>query len=434
MTSILKWLCNNSRFLFSLLSFFFVLNWVTSCDDPDLNNFETPLNQNSYLSTVTDTTTLIIRTIQNDSTITNGLTKDLIGSYFDKTIGFVKASVYSEFRPLSYSMDFGTSPVLDSAVLTLKFVGGNYYFGNPGHMMWLDVFQLSKRIYVDSVYKSNTVIPYNTTKIGTWIGYPAPASGTLKIRLSNDFGDKIINANPLVLASPDGFADLFSGIAVIPTGLNPSYTPLGAIIDFLFTDVSTTIKLFYNHSDSATFYVTDDCARFSRYEHKFDYSSLGQIIGKDTNNVVLAPLCGTKVSIQIPYLRNLVKSGQVVIHQAELILPVDSSSPYFEDAYRPTSLLLLKSDAAGQLYNIADRTEPHYNGKLNVTKGYFTFGLTRHIQNLVQQYYQDSLYHNPYTLNLIIPTDNPITATPLILKNISQGKRTIKLKLVYSKL
>jgi hypothetical protein len=97
-------------------------------------------------------------------------------------------------------------------------------------------------------------------------------------------------------------------------------------------------------------------------------------------------------------------------------------------------LLLVQTDSSNKLILIADRNENYYGGLLNNTKTSYSFVITLHIQNLLQQYILDPNYKEKYTLILIIPSDNPITAAPVIIKNLdAQGKKVTKLKIWYSR-
>jgi hypothetical protein len=418
-------------------AWFFVL-FLYSCDNPDLTNFDTPLTLGRY-DTVIMNLPLIVKSVPVDSIITNGLTTDLIGSYYDTTVGSVKASVFAEFGLPYHNFDFGTSPKLDSVVLSMKYAGSTAYFGNLNQMMYLEVFELSNRIHIDSSYYSTTNIPFYPTKIGTWIGYPQPSSSTLRIKLSNDFGNKLLSATSTQLSTDDAFAEFFKGIAIVPKSQLPYINSQGSIVDFYLQDSRSTITIYYKNdadTSSISLSVTDISARFSKYEHDFSGSfAKKQFDNKDKEFpiLVLQPLGGVKLSIDIPDLKKLVDSSMIAIHRAEIIFTVDLNSPYIANI--PTSLILLKSDSAGKISSIVDRLESHYGGTYNTYKKYYSFGITRHIQDLLMSYSKDPYFKELYKLNLIIPSDNPVTSSPLLINNKDvNGNSLIKLKLIYSKI
>jgi hypothetical protein len=72
---------------------------------------------------------------------------------------------------------------------------------------------------------------------------------------------------------------------------------------------------------------------------------------------------------------------------------------------------------------MVDRYETYYGGKLDNNTGSYSFVVTRYVQDLVNQYLKDSLFVSKYRLNLIIPSDNPILAVPLILSNLNNQGR-----------
>jgi hypothetical protein len=430
-SSLSKYLSHN-RIYFWLGIFAFLIT-ISACDNPDLNSFKTPLVNDTFGTKSVDTFSLIIRTELIDSIPSYNFTQDLIGCYKDGITGKTIASTYFNFRLPSATIKLPTSININSVTLNLRYSGLTNYFGNITERQSFNIYEISQKLKSDSIYYS-TYKPAYSTSVGKWSGVMNPADTILHITLTNDFGKKLLSGNAGQLSTNDSFQNFFRGLAIVPE--DKVFT--GAIVYFLLNHTQTTLSVKYNDTGIVIFPINGYSVRFSNFTH--DYS--GSIIKTQLNNpkaeysdLPIQPMSGTKITIKLPYLKHLVDLNALIsIHKAEITFPLDLNSPY--NANVPKSLLLLKTDTANKFVSIIDHDyENYFGGLLNSSKTSYSFVITRYIQQLLQEYVKDPNYIDKYTLTLIIPSDNPITAAPVILKNIdASGNKLVKLKLWYSKL
>jgi hypothetical protein len=410
------------------LAVFALVITISACDNPDLTNFKTTLTNDTF-GTRVDIISLIIRTKKMDPVPSYNFTKDLIGCYHDGITGTTVASSFFNFRLPSATIKLPTTVNVNSVILTLRYAGKGNYFGNITEQQTFNIYELTQKLKLDSAYYSSNKPAYNQNPIGVWKGSFNPDVDTiLNLKLSEDFcttlGKKLQNATKSQLSNNDSFQAFFKGMCIVPDS-NVSNDFTGAIVYFLLNNAKTTLTVHYNDTD-LVFPVNSYSARFNNFKHNFE----GSIIQKDTTLLILQPLAGTQVTIKIPNFKHLIDSGLIAIHKAEITFPLDEKSPY--NASAPSSLLLLQTDLLNQLISIADRTENYYGGLLNTAKTSYSFIITRYFQQLLKEYAKDPNFIEKNTLTLIIPSDNPITASPVILKNA--GDKVVKLKIWYSRL
>ena len=405
---------------------------ISACDNPDVNNFKTPLTNDTFGTRSVDTLSLILRTELLDSVPSYNFTEDIIGCYRDGITGKTVASSYFSLRLPSATIKLPVTVKVNSVILNIRYAGLTNYFGNITERQTFYIYEVTEKLIYDSIYYSTHNAACDPSPIGIWTGVFNPADTVLSIELDTVFGKKLLSAKTNQLSINDSFQNFFKGIAIVPD--EKVFT--GAIVYFLLNNTKTNLSIHYNDTGVVVFSVNSNSVRFSNFKH--DYS--GSIIQSQINNpkieysnFPLQPMSGTKVTIRIPYFKHLIDSGLIAIHRAEITFPLDLNSPYNVNA--PASLLLLKTDTANKLISIIDRTENYYGGLLNASKTSYSFIITRYLQQLLKEYTLNPSYVEPYTLTLIVPSDNPITAAPVMLKNIDAGgKKVVNLKLWYSKL
>lgn len=430
-SSLFKYLSRFKNYFW--LAFFVLLFSISACDKPDQTNFRTPLTNDTFGTHSIDTLSLIIRTELMDSVPSSNFTKDIIGCYKDGITGKAVASAYFNFRLPSATIKLPTDTaiIVKSVTLTLRYAGLGNYFGNLTENQTFNVFELTQKLKYDSIVYSTHKASYNQNAIGEWTGSFTKQDSLLKIELSKEFGQKLLSASKNQLSNSDSFQNFFKGLAIIPDG--KVFT--GAIMYFILNHTQTKLTVYYNDT-TVNFPINSYSARFSNFKH--DYS--GSIAQTQLNNpqkeyseVLLQPMSGTKVTIKFPYLKHLLDSGLIAIHKAEITFPLDLNSPYKANA--PASLLLIKTDSSNNLLSIIDRDESYYGGLLNASKTSYSFIITRYIQQLLKEYLKDPNYIEKYTLTLIVPSDNPISAAPVIIKNKdAAGNKVAKIKIWYSNL
>jgi len=411
------------------------IGW-SSCDDPALFNFKTERSDIHYNLDKIDTFNVFLKTIREDSLRAENFTRDLLGSYYDPVFGLTNASIYTEIRLPKKIVSYGTNRVFDSLVLHLKYSYNNNYFGWLDDEISFEVYELKQRIYLDTPYYSSTNILFDPTPIGSFSGKVVPnGKNVIKVKLSESLGNKILNASNEELGDDTKFKNILKGLAIIPKSTNKT----GVIVTLNLENDTSGLSLYF-HNDSGAFIskfqINDKCARVSKFSHSYNNSLVLDQLNNPSKyfeQVYVQPLAGLKANVDIPDLKKLATLGPIAINRAELILHQSPVFPYLD--YQIPSLILLVTDSSNVNYSIIDRYEDYYGGKYNKNNQNYSFIITRYIQDIVDNYRENQNFKSKYKLNLIIPSDNPILATPLILSNIDKiGNTVTELKIYYTKL
>jgi len=409
-------------YLFRNPAYFFLLSLflLNSCENPDEQNFSTYHTDDrfDYLHSI-DTATVWLQTVLEDSIRSDEFTRDVVGFYNDPSFGKTKASLYFQIRLPKSDVAFGTNPEIDSVVLNLKYYGEDAYFGWLSSGMHLKIHEIDENIYLDSSYYSTSQIKIKANTLGEYIGVPKPTvKGALSIPLDNSIGEKILAASKVQLEDDDDFVAYLKGLAIIAQEVNG----YGSMIYLDMVNDTSNLTIYYHNASGnskAVFQVTNKCPRIGHFEHNFAGTPLAEqlaVPGIQYESVYLKALAGVKVKVHLPSLKNFVKDEIMVVNQAALVIRMDNKIPYLTNM--PRFLLLLKNDSVNSNYALPDRTESYFNGIYDAVNMEYRFVITRYIQDLLIKYYENPDYTEEYSLNLIIPSDNPLIADPLLLKNM----------------
>ncbi len=173
-------------------------------------------------ATFTDTLTLITHTVADDSLMTDEISTMLLGNINDPVFGVTKSSIFTQIGLSSLNPDFGTSPQLDSAVLSVVYSSGQYY-GTLSPQKF-KVYELAEPLYKDSSYFSNRMLQY-ATELGSAYVTPKPNVGDsvlvgstwypshLRIALDKTFFGNFLN-NPSAYSSNTAFLNYFKGVYI----------------------------------------------------------------------------------------------------------------------------------------------------------------------------------------------------------------------------
>ena len=397
---------------------------------------------------VTDTLTFQAKTIDEDSLPGNGVSYFMLGELNDPILGRTKASIYADLDLIEPYADFPNTQVADSAILFIPSVEGLNNYGNILYPLKLNVYPLQQNIesgetyyqtdsfsidetisteyvgklinvYTDSIlYKNDTLNPYDG----------------LKIKLSQDFANKLMSLPKEAYETNNGLDEHFKGSAIIPEGNNVAQSQ-GAIGVF---DIHNTISLDYrakillDFGDSNTFV--------------FGFSGKNQTVNKgetgpypsDIQEQLNEPdkhytetyaqaLSGVKTKIEVPYLYNLISQGNVAINKAEISFSVKNYDEFF---FAPPRLSLFKpfSKSSNRNFLIEDAvTSTNYGGNYDETDGTYTFDITRHVQNILNSQYFNGIDTND-GLFLAVPTDQPVIGARCVIDHSKT-----KIHITYSK-
>jgi len=213
-----------------IITFSVLILSFSSCTNVDKTIGVGMIPDESLVTLVTDTIYPSLYNVTLDSVMVKDLQYNSFGSYFDPILGTVTAGMAFQFYPAYDSIDFGTTHIIDSIVLQMNIDSRT---GEDSYNQTLQVYELSELLYIDSVYytcmPANTVI--NSTPIATHQYMRTPkdrwdVSDTVRIRLANSFGDRLLAA-PLETMLYDSihlFYEYFKGLYITSDVVAPGTT------------------------------------------------------------------------------------------------------------------------------------------------------------------------------------------------------------------
>ena len=147
--------------LLTLLISLFILSGCQTTDSIGLEvDPATDLNGNFV-----DTVTVTANTVAEDSIITNTLTQYPLGYINDPVLGKTTANIAMSLTLDPPGLNFGTSPILDSAVLVLHY--GKEFHGDSTSQFQVEVHQLNNSLSQSVGYYNTQKQSYNSTVIGS---------------------------------------------------------------------------------------------------------------------------------------------------------------------------------------------------------------------------------------------------------------------------
>ena len=368
----------------------------------------------------------------------------LLGSINDPVFGRTDASIYCSFETpyslggIGNTIDLGTNPELDSAVLILSYdyVPGTTttFVGDTTDPLSIDIFPLKQNLNPDTNYYSTGNNYYNTNaNVHTKGPIPYDASTSLihggksqffyphlstfpplkkdttaglnslpqlRIRLRDDFAEGLFPT----ITNNTAFQEYLKGI-FITTKHSIMLQPTYGSIFFVFMDNNTSITFYYHNQGSHTqtalpFYCNGStCNRFSYFKHDYsiasqdlqhqinpknsDTTTINNPSNKGNNDVYVQGTGGVGTVLKFPKLLQWADSN-IVINKAELVLKTDRSNTDFYNLnqYPLPGRLYLEGDTLG--------------GPAGLIEDVYTFGGYYDLTN--NQY----LIEIPHTVGLII--------------------------------
>jgi Domain of unknown function (DUF4270) len=468
-----------------LLTLLIGLFLFASCKNPDGVGLDvdpnTAITGTLVVSPVT--TQLVPETAAN----TAGLSRYPLGYMTDPVFGKTEAGIAMTVYPI-VNTDFGTSPVLDSAILVLKFDESStvtkFYGDTTNSKYSIDVFQLANKV---TNYKSSDVQAINNTLLGNFTGKLAPNTKTkvydivtgkadtlktlpaqIRIPLNKAFiQNAILNQGTAGTATETKFIESFKGLYAQIN--KSSSTGVGGIAFFNFSGTDSYLQLVWKKTNTSNG-VDTTSVNFP----------IGKLVSNGTSSVIsgvattikhdytgtevqkqidvptpadptqqysvtyLQGLAGVKTKLKFPELANFTSTyGKAVVNKAELVVEIGESAPAypFNAAQR---LSLYRWDIAQQPANISDYTtfSANASGGAALFGGYFdslkkryVFIITSYVQSLIDKNIEDYgtfLAPTSYTDFQIVPT--AISAERSVIGASNATANKIKLNIYYTKI
>ncbi len=336
-----------------------------------------------------------------DTTRSDKMSPNFLGSLKDPVFGLTNASFYTKILPISRGKRFGANPKTDSLVLQLYYAG---VYGDTNTVLHMHVYEMKEDIHFDSVYYSNKKVAVYPTDYANMTFQPDrnkvyiinkldTLRNVLRINLSHlskALGNKLLNTDTTALDSSALFMDYFKGLYLKTDPVSNG----GALVSFL-TNTRQTILTIYYHNDSTdslsyAFLMGPTMAKINHYQHDYSIASQpfkNQVINGDTalgmKQFYVQGLGGVKSIIKFPHIRDLNKLGKVGINEAELILPGAEAKPYLT-APPELSLLQIVNDSAYTFLPDQNEGADYFGGKYNASDNSYSFRITHYVQALLK--------------------------------------------------
>lgn len=309
-----------------------------------------------------------------------------VGSRNDAEFGVGRASFYAQLDLGKTSFDFGTSPIIDSMVLTL---GYNEHYGDTNTNMTYRVFRLDDKLYADSTYYTFTTFNATTeignvttslnpkdsirehnVKLGPHIRIPINAS------VVAEFAAKL-NTNEMKVN--DDFINFFKGIYV--TVDKPTVVNEGNYIVTNYKANNTRLALYYHTptEDSLTFtFLANVRNRVAHFDHDYTGTPLGaQIIDSTLGGdyAFLNSLGSTELLLKFNDLKKITDGRALAVVKAKIILPAENIT---NKSLAHKTIRVLVADSLGKETSKFNINSPTYDS----VKQEFAIDITFILQNI----------------------------------------------------
>ena len=269
-----------------------------------------------------------------DSLFTKNLLYTLLGEIRDPVFGITRAGFCTQFALQGSNTTLGDDLSLDSVVLTLQYGG---YYGDTLSGLRLEVCELTEQLTksqyyssdnnpanqgVNLTYSSAPILPTPNTRVkidtATYMAH-------MRIRLTDDFGYRLLNLSSNDLNNNSAFQSAFYGLVIKATS-----NGAGNLCYFSPTAAQSGLTLYYKAggvTKKYTFPITTDCARYNFFTHDYttgDADFRRQVVNGETalgkDKLYIQPTGGVKTHVNLDAFGEWVKDKNIIINKAELVI------------------------------------------------------------------------------------------------------------------
>ena len=343
-----------------------------------------------------------------DSGGTKNTTNVLLGSMKDPVFGNSEAGFYTQFRLSLAGQNFGVDPVIDSLVLQLSITN---YYGDTNVMQTVHVYQLTDTLSTEASYYNHSTVDYSPIDYANGYQFvPRPQTTThvvgsdtlhhaiLRIPLSGELGQWLMNLDTVTYSQPDYFKQSFKGLYVT---CDPVSLP-GAITYLNLTDNSNTLLQLYYHNAATPekamrydYYITSSDTYFNHIDHDYSQGNaefVDQLINGHPElgqqMVYLQTMGGVRTALYLPNVEHWADSldgSYIIVNEAKLVLPVNEAS--VDSVFRlPTSFVLLGFNADSTTFLLPDYYEgtSYFGGSYVESEKAVVFRISEFMQKVIK--------------------------------------------------
>jgi len=402
-----------------------------SCDNSDQLGLEITPPGERFAYHIDSNSIISMETIKQDSLTSEKRSAILLGSASDDIFGSHQSSFLTQLRLSSNDVDFGEGIQLDSAILLLKYHG---FFGDTTSLQNIKVFELTDDLEFDSTYYSNLSLEtyFDPDQFVAEKSYfPTPGSDSLTIRLDDQIGTKILEADTSHLKDNSTFLEYFKGLYL---RTDPVFSG-GAMSYFNLAGGQSRLILYYsnNEEDSLSYdvLINNNCTWVNIFDHQYEGSDAGAVVNDSINThelVYIQAMSGLRAGLNIGFSDSILLMADqgIAINKAELIFPV--TMDYVNDNFqKPSSLAIFGANDDGTNAFIDDifLGESYYDGTYHPEEEGYIFNISRHVQNILNPDIDNRLENKGLYLvindarvsadNLVLKNGNPLTGVRLII-------------------
>ncbi|MDZ4823060.1 MAG: DUF4270 domain-containing protein [Flavobacteriales bacterium] len=388
----------NSLNAMRLFSFLAVVVFAVACKRPETDlGLELQPEGDLLNAYYTDTTTLWVSTVREDTLRTDELSTQMLGNYADDIFGQTLAGIYTQIRLSGSSVEFPEFYEVDSVILSLAYSGRAYGKLFP---QYFEVYEMTEDIYLDSTYYSDHAPAINNTvnlvepgfEINELNLFDFLPSGDdslvpqLQLRLKNSLAQKFFDTDAANLADNEFFLQFFKGLHIRSASAN------GAVVNFDLTQSASKLTVYYRDTveldtTSYSFVMGDLAARFTNIQHSYVGSELAGLTPENPLDGSISSYvqagASAKTKIELPFLDQYNVLEGRTINKAELIVPVEDN--YNSRLPVPSQLFVLGKNDEDENIILPDQVTASHDidGIYMADTLEYRFNITRWVQQVL---------------------------------------------------
>ncbi len=347
-----------------------------SCTDPDILGLEIQPESDNILVFNSLSSDFQTEIESEDSLRTDNVVSLTLGEIHDPIFGLNSAGFYTQLLLTENNIDLGTNPIVDSVILSYTYSGS---YGDMSQLDNISVQRIFTDLHNDSMYYSNTfqLSASNIYNVEEYTISESSNNPNIRIKLTNAFGQQIIDLGSELLVDNETFLSQFQGLSLSAFGSN-------AMLYLNPNGSESYFKIYYKNDEnisdtlSLDFQVGGDAARVNIFNEK-----RSENIIQDISKIYIQSMAGYKAKISfnnIDSLRALLHNQ--VINKATIEFNVldGSQSEYLAH----NKLVLVRTNSVGENIFLSDfllEGDDYFGGDLNNEK--YQFNITRYLYQLL---------------------------------------------------